>query len=211
MTLCCVALGGCGDDSDDEVDIDADPRRRNIAVLTAPTEGEGCLNRPLRVDSEGRITNDLVSGITVFIIEATTSPCDCARPGRTTASRAEMEVVRDELTAKGVCGESAGVSCSGFCGCRILELAGSSGDPSSPLYACQNHATITDASLVGFCYIAQSQVDESGMEAPIGNPELVAGCDSTRAQRIRYVGADTPLPGAYAFFVMNSADVAQNP
>jgi hypothetical protein len=164
-----------------------------------------CLPRPLGPDFGGRVTGAPIGGVMVIIVEATAEPCDCSRPGRAVVAPDEIAAVREELVPTGVCAGSTGISCSDYCGCRILELAGSSSEPTSPLYACQNQTTVTDASLVGYCYIDLGHVDENGMPAPIGNPELVADCAPTQQQRIRFIGADTPLPGANVFLVAGSA------
>lgn len=191
---CCVALVGCGDDAGGAQRDEVEPRR-NIVVKTVYPDG--CLPRALGVNySDGWTRGN--------ILEATAAPCDCSRPGRAAAASDEIAAVREELAVKGVCGGSTEVACSGYCGCRILELAGSSSDSSSPLYACQNLTTVNDTSLVGYCYIEPGRVDENGMPAPLGNPELLAGCESGYPARIRFIGADTPLPGANLFVVYGS-------
>lgn len=190
--LCCFALAGCGEDSDGAPG--SEEPRRNVFVKTLYPHG--CIPRPLATDYQG---DDGRTG--VFTFEAMAGPCDCSRPGRDAATSGEIAGVRDELIAGSVCGLSTGVDCSDYCGCRILELAGPSSDPASPLYACQNQTTVSDASLVGFCYVDPGRVDGNGMPAPLGNPELLAACEPGYLQRIRFIGADTPLPGASLFIV----------
>jgi hypothetical protein len=167
-----------------------------------------CLPRPLDADADGRTAHSANTANTaISVVEMMPGPCDCSRPARAASPRDEIEAIYQELRAAQVCGESTGIPCSDYCGCRILELAGSSSDPASPLYACQNHTTVSDASIVGYCYIAPNRVDENGAPAPIGNPELAAICDPTQYQRLRFVGADTPFPGAHVFVTATAARV----
>ena len=195
-------LGGCGESgSDGRDDGDDGGSRRNIVVKTV--DPDACLPRPLLTDADGRTTRQ--GSVEMSVVEMMSGPCDCSRPARASSPRDEILAIYDELRAVQVCGESTGVACSDYCGCRILELAGSSSDPTSPLYACQNQTTVSDASIVGFCYIDPGRVDENGMPAPLGNPELVASCDPTQYQRLRFVGADTPFPGAHVFATASNA------
>jgi hypothetical protein len=193
VALCSGLLGGCGESSEARDDGDGAEPRRNFAVKTLVADA--CLPRPLVAEADGGVTSMGVS-----VVEMTTGSCDCARPARAASPRDEILAIYEELRV-----ESTGVDCSDYCGCRILEVAGSSSDPSSPLYACQNQTTVSDASVVGYCYIAPGRVDQNGMPAPLGNPELVASCEATQNQRIRFVGADTPLPGARLFVALTSA------
>lgn len=195
IALCCAALGGCGDDDERDQPADAEPRRRNVAVKTL-SPGT-CLPRPLNVESDAQLL--------VSVVEVMYGTCDCSRPGRTSSRSDELATIREELIAAQHCGASTGMACSDYCACNILELGGSSSDPASPVYACQNQITVTDASLVGYCYIAPYRVDENGMPAPLGNPALVADCPPTQRQTMRFVGADTPLPGAHVFVAAGSA------
>jgi hypothetical protein len=195
-------LGGCGESGSEGRDAGDDGgSRRNIVVKTV--YADACLPRPLVADAEGRTTR--VGSVEMSVVEMMPGACDCSRPARASSPLDEILAIYDELRAAQVCGESTGVACSDYCGCRILELAGSSSDPTSPLYACQNHTTVSDASIVGFCYVAPGRVDENGMPAPLGNPELAAICDPTQYQRLRFVGADTPFPGAHVFAAASNA------
>jgi hypothetical protein len=194
-------LGGCGESDSEYDEVDPEGSRRNFVVKTLYVDA--CLPRPLLADADGR--TNIAGTSEVSVVEVMSGACDCSRPARASSPRDEKLAIDDELRAKGLCGGSTGVACSDYCGCRILELAGSSSDPTSPLYACQNQTTVSDASIVGFCYIAPDRLDENGEPAPLGNPELVASCDPSQHQRIRFVGADTPLPGATLFVTATSA------
>lgn len=195
IALCCAALGGCGESDERDRPVDANARGRNVVVKTLSPGA--CLPRPLIVEDDGQHV--------VSVLEVVYGTCDCTRPGRAPSRSDEFAAVREELVVSELCGGSTKIACSDYCACNILELGGSSSDPASPVYACQNQITVTDASLVGYCYIAPYRVDENGMPAPLGNPALVADCDPTERQTIRFVGADTPLPGAHAFVAAGSA------
>jgi hypothetical protein len=70
----------------------------------------------------------------------------------------------------------------------MCELAQSEG---AALDDCLNKEAGSD--VPGYCY-----VDPYG-EQPHGNPALVASCDAASRRLIRFVGPDTPTPGATTF------------
>jgi hypothetical protein len=70
----------------------------------------------------------------------------------------------------------------------LCELAPASGPG---LEECLN--ATAGSTTPGYCYI-----DPFG-ETPQGNAELVANCPATNKQILRFVGPETPKPGATAF------------
>ena len=53
----------------------------------------------------------------------------------------------------------------------------------------------------GYCYVNPFGAD------PQGDPKLVAGCDDGQKQLIRFVGPDTPTPGATTFIACLGATI----
>jgi hypothetical protein len=144
--------------------------------------GEGfmkpCFPRPL-VATNGEVA--------CRVVEASpATACTCDAPGRSAPSSTLETNVEAELTLRGQCGGSSGVSCSDYCLCEIEQLSG------SDLDACQNQEAAPD-DIYGFCYVDPDQ--------GFGNPSLVSACPATQRQLVRFVGSDVPRQGASAFIV----------
>jgi hypothetical protein len=91
----------------------------------------------------------------------------------------------------GLCGGSGPLSCDLGCVCEIQQTLG------ADLSACQDRETVPDT-VFGFCYI-DADID-------LGNPELVADCPAVGRRWLRFVGADTPAPGASVFITCGASD-----
>jgi len=142
-----------------------------------------CLPRPLAVESgEG-------GRLPCVVVEAAESQgsCSCSAAGRKPASAEQQTLVLRQLAERQSCGVAGTPSCSAssFCLCELAQSEGSA------LEDCLNKETGAD--VPGYCY-----VDPYG-DTPQGNPALVASCDASSRRLIRFVGPDTPTPGATTF------------
>jgi hypothetical protein len=107
----------------------------------------------------------------VFSGGAACEPCS-ASPGRTDVNPAIVEAVQENLGQTGQCGNAVGQQpCDSLCLCELNQLV------DAQLDICQNQVTVTDASVVGYCYVDEDQ--------GIGNPELVAKCPDTSRRILR--------------------------
>jgi hypothetical protein len=140
-----------------------------------------CPPRPLAVEpgDDGKLP--------CVVVEALEAPdaCGCTAAGRKPASAAASRLVEKQLRDTQSCDTSTSPACSKFCFC---ELAQAEGDNRTH---CLNETTNSDTP--GYCY-----VDPFG-EPPVGNPELVKDCNVTSKRLIRFVGPNTPTPGATAY------------
>ena len=93
-------------------------------------------------------------------------------------------MVEAQLRDRSECDTSTTPSCSSFCLCELAQSEGAALDQ------CLNDDAGSDTP--GYCYVHPNG------DAPQGNPNLVANCGSSK-QLIRFVGPDTPTPGATAF------------
>jgi hypothetical protein len=148
-----------------------------------------CLPRPLAVESgEG-------GKLPCAVVEAAESQgsCNCNAASRRPASADEQNLVLKQLAERQNCGVPGTPSCSAssFCMCELAQSEGAALDD------CLNKETGSD--IPGYCY-----VDPYG-EHPQGNPSLVANCDPARRRLLRFVGADTPTPGATTFIACMGA------
>jgi hypothetical protein len=142
-----------------------------------------CLPRPLAVEAgEG-------GKLPCAVVEAAESQgsCSCETAGRRPASADEQKLVLKQLAERQNCGVPGTPSCSASSFC-LCELAQSEGEA---LGDCLNKEAGSDTP--GYCY-----VDPYG-EPPQGNKTLVAECDATSRRLIRFVGPNTPTPGAITF------------
>jgi len=139
-----------------------------------------CLPRPLAVgpDAGGKLP--------CVVVEATETQgsCSCDAARRQPASGDARDLVLKQLADRQACGTSTTPSCSSFCLCELEQAEGAGLDQ------CLNDVAGSDTP--GYCYVDPSA------NPPRGNPALVAGCSSGK-QLIRFVGPDTPRPGATAF------------
>ncbi len=155
------------------------------ALLDRVAEGlsAACYPRELPVDKSSE--SPRFGQISCLVAEAVANdgsgcaPCTDI-PGRANPSSALRELVIETLAQTGRCGAHT-VACNSLCTCEIQQLSGAA------LQDCQN-AVVAPSDLVGYCY-----VDEI---AGIGNPDIVEKCDPTNKRMLRFVGDQTPRPGA---------------
>jgi len=142
-----------------------------------------CLPRPLAVEAGDG------GKLPCAVVEAAESQgsCNCNAAGRKPASVDEQKLVLKQLAERQNCGVPGTPSCSAssFCLCELAQSEGPA------LEDCLNKEAGSD--VPGYCY-----VDPFG-EVPQGNPALVANCDPTSRRLIRFVGPNTPTPGAVTF------------
>ncbi len=152
-----------------------------------------CLPRPLQVADDG--------GVPCRVAEATRGACDCAALSARVPVTSELdEAVRSELLARGQCAGDSGIACSDYCVCEIEQSRG------DDLVACQNDEASSSQN-PGYCYIDAERIDSSGQPAPIGNPELLGGCQPGQRRNLRFVGENTPQNGAVTFIACTGAPV----
>jgi hypothetical protein len=149
-----------------------------------------CLPRPLAVTAgnEGELP--------CVVVEAAPAAdsCNCdAQLRRAPASSAAQTLVRRQLAALGRCDTATTASCSSFCMCELGQAEGQG------LNDCLNNQAGSQSP--GYCYVNPFGED------PQGNPQLVAGCDEGSKQMIRFVGPNTPRPGADTFLACLGANV----
>jgi hypothetical protein len=140
-----------------------------------------CPPRPLAVEpgSEGELPCVVVEAL------EEQAACGCTAAGRKPASANASALVRKQLRESKACDFAGTPACSSFCFCEIAQAEGDNRTH------CLNEAT--DSSTPGYCYI-----DPFG-EPPVGNPALVEDCGVTSKRKIRFVGPDTPTPGATTY------------
>jgi hypothetical protein len=93
-------------------------------------------------------------------------------------------MVQRQLRERSQCGVPGTPSCDSFCFCELAQAEADNLD------RCLNDESGSDTP--GYCY-----VDPFG-SPPRGNPKLVKDCGASQ-RMIRFVGPDTPTPGATAF------------
>jgi hypothetical protein len=139
-----------------------------------------CLPRPLAVapDAGGKLP--------CVVVEAAESQgsCSCDAARRQSASAEARDLVLTQLAERQECGTKTTPSCASFCTCELAQAEGASLDQ------CLNSEAGSDTP--GYCYVNPTA------DPPQGNPALVASCGASK-QLIRFVGPDTPRPGATAF------------
>jgi hypothetical protein len=142
-----------------------------------------CPPRPLAVQqrADGKLP--------CVVVEALPAPsdgssCSCSAPGRSAASASAQALVQRGLAERHECGEPGTPACSAFCFCQLAQAEGETQKQ------CLNDPA--GSSTPGYCY-----VDPFG-DPPQGNPALVSQCGDSK-RLIRFVGPDTPTPGATAF------------
>jgi hypothetical protein len=153
-----------------------------VDVLKVQLSGR-CLPRPLAVEAEEE------GKLPCLVVEAAESKgeCKCNGPSRRPATAEEQNLVLQQLSERQSCGTSDTPSCtaSSYCFCELAQSEGQG------LKDCLNSEIGSDTP--GYCY-----VNPYG-DPPHGNPALVAGCDLDSRQLIRFVGPNTPTPGATTF------------
>jgi hypothetical protein len=145
-----------------------------------------CLPRPLAVEpgDSGELPCVVVEAAPPTSAAASSCSCDATKRRRP-ASNAAQDVVRRQLAELRQCGTDSTPDCSTFCLCELEQAEGSALDE------CLNSEAGSQTE--GYCY-----VNPFGTPAK-GNPDLVAGCTAGTKQLIRFVGPDTPRPGATTF------------
>lgn len=149
--------------------------------------GGSCPPRPLAVvpGSDGELPCVVVEA------QEPQGSCSCSSAGRGPAPEAARQLVEGELRQSGRCDAPDMPACSSFCYCEIAQATGSNRTD------CQNSTVNTGTP--GYCY-----VDPFGTP-PVGNPELVKDCGPSNKRLIRFVGPDTPTPGAVAYIACMGA------
>jgi hypothetical protein len=141
-----------------------------------------CLPRPLAAATDG-------GKLPCVVVEANPpgadGACRCDGDRRSLASAEAQERVRRQLAERNECGGERQPACASFCLCELAQSEGAA------LSQCLNDEAGADTP--GYCY-----VDPFG-ETAQGNPALVAACDESNKRLIRFVGPNTPAPGATAF------------
>jgi len=141
-----------------------------------------CLPRPLAIEAEG-------GKLPCMVVEAAESAgsCSCNAASRQPASPEAQRLVLKQLRERGTCGTPGTPSCtsSSYCLCELAQSEGPA------LNECLNNEAGSDTP--GYCY-----VNPYG-EVPQGNKALVANCDASSKQLIRFVGPNTPTPRATTF------------
>jgi hypothetical protein len=153
-----------------------------VDVLKVQLAGR-CLPRPLAVEAgEG----GKLPCVVVDAAEAHGS-CSCNSANRKPASAEQQALVLQELAARKNCGTPDTPSCSAssFCLCELAQSEGQA------LNDCLNNEL--GSATPGYCY-----VNPYG-EPAHGNKALVANCGPSNRQLIRFVGPNTPTPGATTF------------
>ena len=155
-----------------------------------------CLPRPLAIESSdgGKLPCVVVEAASPALSPGGSCSCDAAKR-RAPASSAAQNVVRAQLASLRQCDTGTTPSCSSFCLCELAQAEGAGLDE------CLNSEVGSDTE--GYCYVNPFGAD------PQGNPKLVAGCDQGSKQLIRFVGPDTPRPGATTFLACLGATVHQ--
>jgi hypothetical protein len=142
-----------------------------------------CLPRPLAIEpGDG-------GSLPCTVVEAapTQGSCSCDAVNRKPASAEQEHLVLSQLKDRKQCGTSDTPSCSAssFCLCELAQAEG------QVLDDCLNSEAGSD--VPGYCY-----VNPYG-EPPQGNEALVQNCEPANRQLIRFVGPNTPTPGATTF------------
>jgi hypothetical protein len=141
-----------------------------------------CLPRPLAIaaNSDGELPCVVVEA------EATTPGrvCSCDAESRSPASAEASAMVRRRLQERLECDAPGTPSCASLCLCELAQSSGGA------LTQCLNDEV--GPQVPGYCYVHPFG------ESPSGNPELVAGCADGQKQLLRFVGKETPRPGATA-------------
>lgn len=140
-----------------------------------------CPPRPLAVESgsDGELPCVVVEALEQQDL------CGCTAAGRKPASANASALVKKQLRESQACGREGTPSCDDYCFCEIAQAEGANRD------SCLNDAA--DSATPGYCYI-----DPYG-EPPVGNPALVEDCGPTSKRKIRFVGPNTPTPGATTY------------
>jgi hypothetical protein len=140
-----------------------------------------CPPRPLAVEpgSDGELPCVVVEAL------EQQDQCGCTAAGRKPASANAAALVKKQLRESKACDFEGTASCDDYCFCEIAQAEGANRD------SCLNEAI--DSGTPGYCYI-----DPYG-DPPVGNPALVEDCGATSKRKIRFVGPNTPTPGATAY------------
>lgn len=148
--------------------------------LKVALEGR-CPPRPLAVaaEADGKLPCAVVEA------QPPQATCSCSTAGRSPASAAMRAMVEREVRESEQCDTPSTPACRDLCFCEIAQATGDN------LEQCLN-STVNTAT-PGYCY-----VDPFG-DPPVGNPEFVKKCEPANKRLIRFVGPDTPAPGAPAY------------
>jgi hypothetical protein len=151
-----------------------------------------CLPRPLAVEagSSGELPCVVVEGAP----PAASGSCSCDSTRRRGPASAEaQDLVRGQLAARRECDTATTPACSAFCLCELAQAEGEGLDE------CLNSELGSETP--GYCYVHPFGAD------PQGDPKLVAGCEDGQQQLLRFVGPDTPTPGATTFIACLGATI----
>jgi len=175
----------CSEENDGGDDSAGSGGRRVNYVVKTVIPG-ACLPRPLAGENDS---------LPCQVIEAkppsaVTCSCDASMGRSEGVLDGVRDAVEDELVAQGECGGDTNIACSSFCLCEIEQLSG------AELDTCLN--SLSDpGGIYGYCYVAPND--------GVGNPGLIAECPATQPQIIRFLGANVPSPGAFAFISCSGA------
>ncbi len=158
--------------------------------------GGKCINRPVEVKPDGTVQCSMVE-VTPRAADGT-CVCDGSR-NRSDSNPDLVSPVFKQLAATGQCGASSasGAACTqdAFCLCTL--------NPANDAVACKTQETPA-SDVVGWCYVDPSQEPDQAI-AEASQP-LVADCNPHR--KLRFVGEDTPQPGATTFIACLGAPVS---
>lgn len=147
-----------------------------------PSFSAPCLPVPLPIDvNDGRIPGCFV----VTTLDAAGAACDCEGAGFAEVSDAKLAAEAQSYLRLGQwCDTPGGPSCSSICSCEIPQLEGT--DAEQCIY------DLAPPRATGYCYV-NAEPDEPN----VGNPALVADCQTGNKRNVRLTG--TPLPaGSHA-------------
>jgi hypothetical protein len=147
-----------------------------------------CPPRPLAVEAGG---DGQLPCVVVEALEGDDA-CGCMAKGRSPASEDARAMIVQQLREQKTCDVAGFPKCDSYCFCEIAQARGET------LRSCLNDVTATTEP--GYCY-----VDPFGTPA-VGNAELVKDCGASK-RLIRFVGDNTPTPGATAYIACLGATV----
>jgi hypothetical protein len=161
-----------------------------------------CVNRPIDLpkDANGNPDPSLAEQACAIVEVLPNAGGGCgACDGSLNRSDVASELVKpvlNRLKVTGQCGAGqTPCDAANWCMCEI----GLAQDLNSCL-------TDPNSNTIGWCYIDATAVDANGNPAPIGNPDLVEGCEPKR--QIRFVGSNTPAGGSTVFIACLGAPLS---
>jgi hypothetical protein len=152
-----------------------------VTAIRLPITSQ-CLVRPPALDETGRLR-------CVVVEAALQNSCDCSRPNRTPARAEVLKTLQKDLVKDKLCGPEG---CAELCACELGEHV------ETALEDCRKKEDPM-AQSPGFCYVDPA--------AGLGDPNLVKDCPGSKKRLLRFVGPDTPAPGAFAYMACMGANV----